>query len=305
MTRATREGPGGADPAGAARGFLDRLERWVATERSTSAAGLRAALLAHLRAAQAEQPESALVHQLGARALEVAEAGVARGDPPVELRDHLARSCAAEREDLDASEDAAAREATLLLDRREAWIAVVGNGALTRRALLETRRAGRAPRVLVAEARPGLDGRVLAAAVAAERIPVWLVVDAALPLLLSQAAAVWLEAEAVTDQGAVCRIGAYAAALAAREHSVPVWLLATRRRFLPATTGALRLVERPPAAVWEAPPEGVRPRNVHHELVPLALTRGVVVEDAVLGPTESATLARERPLPEALAGATS
>jgi len=31
--------------------------------------------------------------------------------------------------------------------------------------------------------------------------------------------------------------------------------------------------------------------------------RGVVVEDGVLGPTEAATLARERPLPEELAGA--
>jgi hypothetical protein len=53
--------------------------------------------------------------------------------------------------------------------------------------------------------------------------------------------------------------------------------------------------------VWDAPTAGVRPRNVHAEMVPLELLRGVVVEDGVLGPTEAATVARERPLPEALA----
>jgi hypothetical protein len=47
----------------------------------------------------------------------------------------------------------------------------------------------------------------------------------------------------------------------------------------------------------------VRPRNVYFESVPLALVRGVVVEDAVLGSSESATLARERPLPDELAPA--
>jgi hypothetical protein len=44
----------------------------------------------------------------------------------------------------------------------------------------------------------------------------------------------------------------------------------------------------------------VRPRNVYFEVVPLPLVRGVVVEDAVLGVTEAATLAKERPLPAEL-----
>src|SRR5438876_547379 len=83
-----------------ARGLLDSLERWTATDRSASAADLRASLHTWLRAAQATQPSMALVHQLAARALEVADAGVARGDAPPLLREHLARSCAAEREDL-------------------------------------------------------------------------------------------------------------------------------------------------------------------------------------------------------------
>jgi translation initiation factor 2B subunit (eIF-2B alpha/beta/delta family) len=107
----------------------------------------------------------------------------------------------------------------------------------------------------------------------------------------------------VTESGAINKIGSFAAALAAREHSVPCHALAGRRKFLPASTRALRIIEMPPAEVWDAPAPGVQPRNVYFEIVPMGLLRGVVVEGEVLGPTEAATLARERALPEELAAA--
>jgi translation initiation factor 2B subunit (eIF-2B alpha/beta/delta family) len=110
----------------------------------------------------------------------------------------------------------------------------------------------------------------------------------------------WIGADAVTERGVINKVGSFAAALAAREHSVPVYALAGRRKFIPAATRALQILEMDPAEVWDRPPEGVRPRNVYFELVPIELLRGVVVEDGVLGPTETATLARERALPDAL-----
>jgi hypothetical protein len=79
-------------------------------------------------------------------------------------------------------------------------------------------------------------------------------------------------------------------------------VLSVQRKFVPASTAMLRIDEMPPEEVWEAPPSGVRPRNVHAELVPLELLRGVVVEDGVLGATEAAMVARDRPLPPELAG---
>jgi len=88
--------------------FLDDLERFAAADRSNSPAALRGALLQYLRAAQTLQPTLALVHQLAARALAVADAGLARGDPVAELRAQLARSCAAERADLEAGLQAVA-----------------------------------------------------------------------------------------------------------------------------------------------------------------------------------------------------
>jgi hypothetical protein len=64
----------------------------------------------------------------------------------------------------------------------------------------------------------------------------------------------------------------------------------------------LKIVEQSPDEIWEDPAPGVKPRNIYFELVPMPLIRGVVVEDSVLGAAEAATVARERGLPEALAG---
>ena len=285
-----------------ARAFLVELERWAATDTSSAPPELRARLKAWLRAAQAAQPSMALVHQLAARALEVADTGLRRGDAPADLRAHLALSCAAEREDLAASRAAVARQAVALLDQSESWIGTLSSSTTVRDALLAAHAAGRGPRALVAEGRPGMHGRALAAALAAADIPVWLVVDAALPLVLSQAQQVWIGADAVTELGVLNAVGSYAVALAAREHSVPLYALAGRRKFLPAVSGALKIVEGPPGEGWETPAPGVRPRNVPFEMVPLALLRGIVLENEVIGATEAATLARERPLPEELAG---
>jgi translation initiation factor 2B subunit (eIF-2B alpha/beta/delta family) len=285
--------------------FLRELDERLATDTSTSPIALRAAVLAALRTAQAVQPTMGLVHQLSARMLAVADAAVARsagGSSGVaDMRAELGRTIAVERADLAAERAAVAHTASTLITESGAWIATLSSSGAVRDALLATAAAGRRPRALVAEGRPALEGRTLAAALGAAGLPTWLVVDAALPLVLAQATALWIGADAVTDRGVVNKVGSFAAALAAREHSVPVYALADRRRFLPATTPALKIVEMPPDEVWESPAEGVQPRNVYFELVPMPLLRGVVVEDTVLGPTEAAATARERALPEELA----
>jgi translation initiation factor 2B subunit (eIF-2B alpha/beta/delta family) len=284
--------------------FLDELQRWALTDRSADAASLRAALLAWLRAAQAAQPSLALVHQFAARALAVADTGVARGDGAAELRRNLAASCEAERDDLARAVAGAAKLAAQLIAAREPLVATLSASGGVAAALRELAVSGRKVRVLVAESRPRLEGRDTARALAAAGLECWLVADAALPLLVSQAHAVWLGADAVTEAGVINKIGSYTVALAAREHGVPVWAIATRRKLLPAGTPALAIHEMPAAELWEAPAPGVRPRNVYFEMVPAALLRGVVVEDSVLGASECALAARDRALPPELAAAT-
>ena len=289
---------------GVARGFLDELERFVAIDRSNNVTALRVALLAWLREAQAAQPTLALVHQLAARALAVADTSAARGDRPADLRAHLAASCDAERLDLEHAVADAAKVAAQLVTTKEPWIATLSASEAVLAALKVVAAEGRKPHVLVAESRPRLEGRDTARALAKAGIEAWLVADAALPMLLSQASALWIGADAVTDTGVLNKIGSYTAALAAREHGVPAWAIAVRRKLMPVATPALGIAEMPPGEIWDAAPEGVKPRNVYFEMVPMALLRGVVVEDSVLGATEVAVAARDRELPAELAAAT-
>ena len=283
--------------------FLDALERWLAVDRSASARELHAELLAWLRAAQAAQPSMALVHQFAARALAVADAALQRRDSAAALRQALAQSCAAERADLAQAVQAAALLAAELVPGRDAWIATLSYSGAVLAALRALAKAGRKPRVLLAESRPGLEGRTMAAALAAAGIESWLVADMALPMLLAQATAVWIGADAVTELGVLNKIGSFVLALAAREHGVPMWAIATRRKFLPAATPALAIAEMAPELIWDSPPALVRPRNVLFESVPTSLLRGIVVEDAVLGGTETVIVARDRTLPDVLAAA--
>jgi translation initiation factor 2B subunit (eIF-2B alpha/beta/delta family) len=289
--------------SGVAGRFLDALERWTEADRSADGATLRAELFLWLREAQANQPSMALVHQFAERALSVVAAGLQRGDDPPSLRRNLAESCAAERADLAAGLAGAARTAAATVTAKEPWIATLSHSGAVLAALRELHGKGRAPRVLLAESRPGQEGRAMATALAEAGIPVLFVTDAALPMLLSQAAALWLGADAVTEFGVLNKTGSFAAALAAREHGVPVHAIALRRKFLPAATPALAIAEQPPGEVWDTPPALVRPRNFYFEIVPHALLQGVVVEDGVVGPAEAKIVASDRALPDDLAAA--
>lgn len=292
----------GAGSTAVASALLDALEQWIGTDRSASTPELCHALLAWLRQQQVAQPTRALVHQLAARALSVAESALSRGDSTSQLHRELSASVAAERADLLAANEATAKVAAQLVTSDAPWIATLSHSELVRRSLVALAATGRQPRVLLAESRPQFEGRGMAVELAAAGVESWLVADAALPMLMQQAQAVWFAADAVTELGVLAKVGSYAAALAAREHGVPCWALATRRRFLPAGTRALAIAEQPPAELWDGAPSGVRPRNVLFEMVPLALLRGVVVEDTVLGANEVGVTAADRALPDALAG---
>jgi hypothetical protein len=103
-----------------ANGSLEGLSRWVSADPSAGAAELRASLLSWLREAQTAQPTMALLHQLAARALEVADTAVARGDRVADLRRALEESCAAELADLATTRRAVVNQALQLLTSRGA-----------------------------------------------------------------------------------------------------------------------------------------------------------------------------------------
>jgi len=258
-----------------------------------------AALAPALRRVCHAQPAAGAVLRLASRALETAETAARRAEPVAEAARAVLESVAAFTADAEA---AAARAVSHAAEAIPAagWVATLGHSALVEGALLAVHAAGRPVRVLLSEARPGLEGRALARRLSAAGVPCWLTTDAAAALLLPQANALLVGAGAVLPRAFLTRPGAYALLLAAREANVPAYVLAPRARFVPAEARLLELGQRAAEEVWEDPPPGVSVRNPGAEEVPLELTRGVVTEDGVLPPGEARAFAAGLTVHEAL-----
>ncbi len=142
-------------------------------------------------------------------------------------------------------------------------------------------------RVSCAEGRPALEGRRLAAALAAEGIPTAIFTDAGIGEALShgpgRADVVLLGADAVTPDWALNKCGSGMLAAAAARVGVPVYVAATRDKFLDARAARLlQIVEHDPSGVWEEPPPGVTVRNIYFERLPIDLLTGVITDAGTL-----------------------
>lgn len=139
--------------------------------------------------------------------------------------------------------------------------------------------------VACAEGRPAFEGRRLAAALAATPATVEFYTDAALALALRDAAALLVGADAITPEWFLNKVGSLALATAAAANGVPLFVLATRDKFLPPPFFiGLPLADGDPRDVWSDAPEGVIVRNPYFERVPLDLATAVLTDAGALGP---------------------
>ena len=140
-------------------------------------------------------------------------------------------------------------------------------------------------RVACAEGRPVLEGRLLAARLAAAGAQVDFFTDAAVGQALGAADAVLIGADAVAPEWFLNKAGTRLLASAAQLQSVPVYVVAGRDKFASHAL-AERLVPRegPIAEVWGTAPGGVTVRNPYFERVPLDLVAGVISDVGLLGP---------------------
>lgn len=256
-------------------------------------------LLAAFRRLCRAQPAMGAVVRLVSRALAVAESGRRAGTPDETLAGEVSQAIEAFVADFDTASRALVTHGLELIPPG-GWIATYSRSSLVERVLAATARQGRPLRVLLAESRPRLEGRELARRLAALEVPCWFTVDASAALLLPQAGAVLVGADAVQPRAFVNKAGTYPLLLAAREQGVPAYALAQRAKFLPEDASLLELGERDPVEVWEDPPAGVSVRNLNFEQVPLALVRGVVTEDGVLPPGEAGAACSQVEIPEGL-----
>jgi len=145
-------------------------------------------------------------------------------------------------------------------------------------------RAIRPLEVSCSESRPAMEGRRLAADLAAVGVPVTFYGDASLAHALHGAEAVLVGADAVASSWFLNKSGTKMLAAAATCQGVPVYVVASRDKFVDDSLGS-RLQEPPrdPKEVWHSPAEGVQVHNCYFEATPLELVTAVISDIGVLG----------------------
>lgn len=149
-------------------------------------------------------------------------------------------------------------------------------------AVLEALGASRKLEVSCGEGRPAMEGRALAARLAALGITVTCMTDAAIAQALTSADAVLVGADAVTADWFLNKAGTRMLAAAAAAQRIPMYVLASRDKFASAAvTSRLTLREAAAGEVWSDPPAGVRIRNVYFEPTPLDDVTGFITDNGL------------------------
>jgi translation initiation factor 2B subunit (eIF-2B alpha/beta/delta family) len=137
-------------------------------------------------------------------------------------------------------------------------------------------KSGRRLRVVVAESRPGCEGRRAAARAAAHGHLVTFHPDSWFPRAAASTDLLMLGGDALTPAGLVNKVGSLSAARECRERNVPVVALLDALKVVGATLSVrLRVLPENAAEVWDNPPQGVEVHCRYFELVPLDLLSAV------------------------------
>lgn len=139
--------------------------------------------------------------------------------------------------------------------------------------------------VLCAEGRPMLEGRDLAVSLAKERIATTVCTDAAVGARLERVHAVLVGADAVSARWFINKCGTRQVAALADSLGVPVYVVASRDKFIgPPLDEMLGLAGGPAAEVWDTAPSGVTVDNPYFERVPVSGVASVITDAGVVGP---------------------
>jgi len=149
-------------------------------------------------------------------------------------------------------------------------------------AFLLAKAKGRSFQVLCTESRPMQEGREVAKELAREGIETTLIVDCAVPHLMSQVGIVMVGADSVSRRGLVNKMGTYGVALAATAHGVPFYALCGTEKFLPPNYPYLDIERKDSREVWDDYPEGVTVLNYYFDVTPLEHVSGLVTEEGLL-----------------------
>ncbi|VAX17111.1 hypothetical protein MNBD_NITROSPINAE02-1322 [hydrothermal vent metagenome] len=136
--------------------------------------------------------------------------------------------------------------------------------------------------IVVAESRPGMEGRRVARTMVDNGRRVRLITDAQMGLAIGEVDIVLIGADTICrDMTVINKSGSYLAALAAREAKKPVYVAAdTFKINLAATRNSIRLEEKPGEEVWAESPDICR--NTYFEPTPPKLIAAYITEKGAL-----------------------
>lgn len=127
-------------------------------------------------------------------------------------------------------------------------------------------------RVIITEARPGIEGRRLARALSEMKIETTYITEAQLGCFIDYADFVLLGADSVLEDGSVVnKAGTYLVALAAKDHSVPVFVAAEGFKHSHRHADEIELEEMDADELQLPNIDFVRPRNIYFDVTPARL----------------------------------
>jgi len=163
----------------------------------------------------------------------------------------------------------------------------------------EAVRDGKSISVVTTESRPGNEGLQTLEAMKALDVPVTIGVDAALATLMKDCDSVYVGADTITATGdALCKIGSFSSALAARHYGIPFRVAADVWKFDPSTLKGIapRPMQMPASdIVPEIPPDNTTVKNAVFELVPARFIDSIISDQGVIPPPAAYALMRQIP----------
>jgi translation initiation factor 2B subunit (eIF-2B alpha/beta/delta family) len=137
-------------------------------------------------------------------------------------------------------------------------------------------------RITCMEARPMLEGALLAEQLAKAGIKVTLIADSAVFQLVPQASLIIVGADAIFPTGVVNKIGTKGVALAAQEVGIPFYVLCNTEKLWPQLPSEpLETIIRPAEELYQKRHPNMLVSNFYFDLTPLPLVSGILTEKGI------------------------
>lgn len=283
---------------------VDQLLQEIASDNRSGAAELLGRSVELFDRLEAERNEFATVSQARRAVLE-ATLGLLRSQPCMATLINLAsRVISAASSAIDSDEvlkhcakasrefNDACRCAVTAAARHTSTSIADGTTVLTHsrsstilQGLAAARAMGKNFNVFVTESRPMMEGLKLAEELAGQDMRVTLIADAGVASVMQQVGLVLVGADLITPRTVVNKIGTRLIALAARERSVPIYVVADYSKLINLLPHNLPAEpKREPGELWSDAPSNVMVMNRYFEETPLESFNGIISEEGTQTP---------------------